>query len=582
FFANSQQTTTLPSSHVLGASSIPGSPLQNPQQFRNLSLSNTFVFGPQLVNQAQFGFHRTFSLVKQGEAFSFSDIVSIAPPFDNASPVIAVGGGINLGGNGQSVQFTQNTFVIQDNVFWTRGRHSVQFGGSLTRAQNNFEKFNLGGIVVFLDYPSFFISQAPLDPFLVEDLAGLPDRAWRALDASLYAQDSIKITPRLTVNLGFRYERLGNFGDMLGRNSTVDPSHVDPNPPDTGSLSGIVVSSNFPGTRPDGVLSSGNNLGIKGSGQNTLNPRIGFTWRLPGTERFLLRGGYGVYHQRASGQPYLQQVTSQPFGLLRAVVPNLTGGFDNPFPPDPGAFPQFVPYSPATALAVLTLDPNLRSPVFQRYSMNLQTQLAKDFILEVGYAGMRGTHLLIQRSVNQASLASASQAIRGETTNTVDNIQLRVPFEGWAASQMSFVQATGFAWYNSLEASLRKRFGHGLQFLASYTFSRDLSNTSDSTTAPNGGDVIGDQNDPRRNYGTDDFVRENRFVFSGLYEFPHLSGHRALIRHLAGGWKLAGVTTIQSGQRLTVNNQNLTNAFGITTDFAEITPGCRVNTGGSV
>ena len=70
-------------------------------------------------------------------------------------------------------------------------------------------------------------------------------------------------------------------------------------------------------------------------------------------------------------------------------------------------------------------------------------------------------------------LASASQAIRGETTNTVDNIQLRVPFEGWAASQMSFVQATGFAWYNSLEASLRKRFGHGLQFLASYTFSRE-------------------------------------------------------------------------------------------------------------
>jgi len=129
---------------------------------------------------------------------------------------------------------------------------------------------------------------------------------------------------------------------------------------------------------------------------------------------------------------------------------------------------------------------------------------------------------------------------------------------------------------------LRKRFGHGLQFLASYTFSRDLSNTSDSTTAPNGGDVIGDQNDPRRNYGTDDFVRENRFVFSGLYEFPHLRGHRALIRHLAGGWKLADVTTIQSGQRLTVNNQNLTNAFGITTDFAEITPGCRVNTGGSV
>ncbi len=581
FFANSQQSTTLPATHVLGASSIPGFPSQNPQQFCNLSLSNTYVISPVLVNQAQFGFHRTVAHVKQGEAFSFSDIGSIAPPFDDATPVIAVGGGINLGGNGQSVDFTQNTFVAQDNVFWTRGRHAMQFGGSLTHAQDNFERFKLGGILVFLDYPSLFIGQAPLDPFLVEDLAGLPDRAWRALDASFYAQDNFKVTSRLTLNLGFRYERLGDFGDELGRNSSVDPSRLDPNPPDEGSLAGIVVSSNFPGSRPDGVLSSGNNLGINGKGQDTLNPRVGFTWLLPGTDRFVLRGGYGVYHQRATGQPYLQQVTNQPFGLLRAVIPNFTGGFDNPFPPDPGPFPQFVPYSPSTSLAVLTLDPNLRPPVLQRYSLNVQSRWARDLVLEVGYAGMRGTHLLISRSVNQAALASPEKPIRGETTNTLDNIPLRVPFQGWSASQTSFVQSTGFSWYNSLEASLRKRFSHGLQFLASYTFSRSLSNTSDATTGVNGGDVMGDQNDPRRNYGPDSFVREHRFVFSGFYELPRFKGRNALLRHIAGGWSLAGVTTLQSGQKLTVIGENFNNAFGTVTDFAMFTPGCRVNTGGS-
>ncbi len=581
FFANSQQSTTLPATHVLGASSIPGFPSQNPQQFRNLSLSNTYMISPVLVNQAQFGFHRTVAHVKQGEVFSFADIGSVAPSFDDATPVIAVGGGINLGGNGQSVDFTQNTFVAQDNVFWTRGRHAMQFGGSLTHAQDNFERFKLGGILVFLDYPSFFIGQAPLDPFLVEDLAGLPDRAWRALDASFYAQDNFKVTSRLTLNLGFRYERLGDFGDELGRNSSVDPSRLDPNPPDEGSLAGIVVSSNFPGSRPDGVLSSGNNLGINGKGQDTLNPRVGFTWLLPGSDRFVLRGGYGVYHQRATGQPYLQQVTNQPFGLLRAVIPNFTGGFDNPFPPDPGPFPQFVPYSPSTSLAVLTLDPNLRPPVLQRYSLNVQSRWARDLVLEVGYAGMRGTHLLISRSVNQAALASPEKPIRGETTNTLDNIPLRVPFQGWSASQTSFVQSTGFSWYNSLEASLRKRFSHGLQFLASYTFSRSLSNTSDATTGVNGGDVMGDQNDPRRNYGPDSFVREHRFVFSGFYELPRFKGRNALLRHIAGGWSLAGVTTLQSGQKLTVIGENFNNAFGTVTDFAMFTPGCRVNTGGS-
>jgi hypothetical protein len=582
FFANSQQSTTLPTTHVLGASSIPGFPSQNPQRFRNFSLSHTFVFNPHLVNQAQFGFHRTFTRVLQSEPFSYSDIGVTAPSFDNATPVIAVGGGVNIGGNGQSVQLAQNTFVVQDNLFWTRGRHSFRFGGSLSRMQDNFTHFTLGGILVFLDYPSLFIGQAPLDPFLVEDLAGLSDRAWRVLDASAYVQDDYKVTSRLTLNLGFRYERLGAFGDSLGRNSTVDLSLLNPNPPAGGSLEGIVVSDNFPGTPPAGVVSSGNTFGIKGNGQNTLNPRLGFAWRLPGTERLVLRGGYGVYHQRASGQPYLQQVTNQPFGLLRAILPNLTAGFDNPFPPDPGPFPQFFPYSPSTQLSILTLDANVRPPILQRYSMNLQSQLTTDMVFQVGYAGMRGTHMLVVRTPNQAALASASNPIRGETTNTLANLTLRVPYQGWSINQMNFIQSTGFAWYNSLEASLRKRFSHGLQFLASYTFARDLSNTSNNTTGVNGGTVFGDQNDPRRNYGPDNFVREHRFVFSGVYELPALKGRRPLVRTVLGGWKLAGVTTIQSGQRLTVSDQNINSVYGVASDFAAITPGCEINKSGSV
>src|SRR5262249_49313506 len=154
--------TTLPAAHVLGANSIPGFPSQNPQQFRNLSLSETYLFSSALVNQAQFGYHRTSALVLQGQQFSFSDIGATAPSFDNETPVIAVGGGINLGGNGQSVRLIQNTFVFQDNLFWSHGRHQFQFGGSISRAQDNFSKFTLGGILVFLDYPSFFIGQAPL------------------------------------------------------------------------------------------------------------------------------------------------------------------------------------------------------------------------------------------------------------------------------------------------------------------------------------------------------------------------------------------------------------------------------------
>jgi hypothetical protein len=362
----------------------------------------------------------------------------------------------------------------------------------------------------------------------------------------------------------------------------MDPSAIDPNPPASGSLAGIVVSDNFPGTRPAGVTSSGNNLGIRGVGQNTLNPRVGFAWNLPGTERLVLRGGYGVYHQRTSGQPYLQQISNQPFGLEQEVAPNFFNGFANPFPPDPGAFPQFFPYSPSTALSPWILDLNLRPPVFQRYSLSLQTQIARDFVFEIGYAGMHGTRMLMVRDINEASLASAADPIRGETTNTVANVPLRVPYQGFSASTMNDIQSRGFAWYNSLQASLSKRFSHGLQFLAAYTFTRDLANVYGSTVGANGGTTVGDNNNLRADYGPDSFIRPQRFVFSAVYELPGPKDRRSLAGQLLGNWRLAGVTTIQSGHLLPVLNNSTTSAYGITNDFAEIAPGCASSTSGSV
>ncbi|MGH9642164.1 MAG: hypothetical protein ACRD3Q_07025, partial [Terriglobales bacterium] len=288
-----------------------------------------------------------------------------------------------------------------------------------------------------------------------------------------------------------------------------------------------------------------------------------------------------VYHQRATGQPYLQQLANQPFGLLRQVAPVVANDFSNPFPADPGAFPQFFAYSPSTSFSPIIIDPNLRPPVFQRYSLSLQAQIARDFVLEVGYAGMRGTHMLVQGDINQASLASVSNPIRGETTNTLANIPLRVPYEGFSAGSMSDIKSNGFAWYNALQASLSKRFGHGLQFLASYTWSRDLANVYGSSFQPNGGTLVGNQNDPRADYGPDAFVRPHRFVFSGVYQLPGPNNRHSLAGQALGGWSLAGVTTIQSGHLLPLLNNSATNVYGVVSDFAEIVPGCNVATSGS-
>jgi hypothetical protein len=172
-------------------------------------------------------------------------------------------------------------------------------------------------------------------------------------------------------------------------------------------------------------------------------------------------------------------------------------------------------------------------------------------------------------------LASPGNPIRGVTTNTASaaNIAARVPFQGFTSSGLTDIEPSGAAWYNALDVSLDKRFSHGLQFLASYTFARLLSTDSNSSNGANGGSATGDQNNPQQRYGPDAFVRDQRFVLSAIYTLPGPRNRRSLLGETLGGWQLGTVTTLQSGQRLTVTGTNSNNVFGITSDRGNIA-GC--------
>ena len=598
FFANSEATFTLPLPQTYG-NQLPGSPSKNPQNFRNFSLSHTYVFTPHLVNQAQIGFTRNFAGTDQSFPVTYSDLGVTAPGFDIARANISVFGGFDEGGNGQTVIIGQNNYIGQDTLSWVRGRHSLRFGGSLTNSQDNISQFAYGAYTVFLDYPGLMLGDAPLNPYASIDLAGVFQRAYRVWDGSLYAQDDIKITPKLTLNLGFRYERLGDVGEKAGRNANVDPSLIDANPNAAGSFAGIVVAHNFPGQIPDGVTRAGNDLAISGDGQNTWNPRIGFAWVLPGSDRFVLRGGYGIYRQRITGQPYFQLETNQPWGLYRQSVG--TAGFASPFGADPGAFPQFVPYTPplevapdqflaTSSLSPFALAQNLRPPMFQQYGLNLQAQITNSMVLQVGYSGSHGTHMLLYRNVNQALQATPDNPMRGVTDNTVDspitgalgNVPARVPYQGFVTLNQE--QSVGYSWYNALQVSFERRMTRGLQFLVSYTYAKDLTSVYSATTGANGGIQVGDSYNPNRDYGPDIFIRPHRFVFSYIYEIPGFKNSNAWVRGLLSNWTVAGVTTLQSGHLLPVLDANPFNVYtnGYSYDFGTVTPGCRYSKSGSV
>jgi hypothetical protein len=223
--------------------------------------------------------------------------------------------------------------------------------------------------------------------------------------------------------------------------------------------------------------------------------------------------------------------------------------------------------------------------MIHQFSLNSQGELKEGWLVELAYVGTRGTHLQRTRSLNQALNASLEDPIRGETSNTVANIPLRLPVMGIPADSLDEVESEGSSWYNGLEVSLTKRVSRGLQFLASYTFSKTLDTDGADINGTSAGTALtlGDQNSPRQRWGRASFDRTHRFVLSETWILP--SPASGFQRELLGGWELAAVATIQSGTALTIADTNANNVFGISEDRAQLSGKCtksQLVRGGSV
>ena len=295
----------------------------------------------------------------------------------------------------------------------------------------------------------------------------------------------------------------------------------------------------------------------------------------------MVRGGTAstIIGHQDRWDAFTESVVAAPFSLTRinTGLTNMAASFQAPFAepfPTAASFPMFVPYSPTTQSSVNALAPDFRPAMVQQFSLNVQGELAKDLLLEVGYVGTRGTHLQRLRSLNQALAASSENPIRGDSSNTLANIGSRVPIPGIRADSLREMESEGSSWYNALEASLTKRLGHGLQFLASYTFSKTLDTDGADINSTSSGNALtlGDQNSPRQRWGRASSDRTHRFIFSETWSLPSPSD--GLRRALLGGWDLASVVTIQSGSALTISDTSANNVFGISEDRAQLSGTC--------
>jgi Carboxypeptidase regulatory-like domain/TonB dependent receptor len=588
FFADDDETVTFPGNGLNPAGNIPGFPSPADSGFRVFSISHTHTFRNGWLNEAQFGYVRTRTSTEAQTPVKWSDVGAAEGEmsFNNELPSLKIAGSVSLA-SGFPRKITQNSFVFGDGLSFMHGAHTLRLGGSITRLQDNVDLIGLGSLVQFLSWPDFLLGLNATgngtkfsNVFASFDVFGLTYRAYRVWEGTGYAQDDYRIGKSLTINMGLRYERLGQFGDKLGRNTSFDFSKADANPPPFGSLAGYIVASNFPGALPPGVTRANNPFGNYGEGQNAIAPRIGFSWQfLPRVSAIVLRGGYGIYYSRPTGQAFYQNVFGAPYSEFRlnGGQANANASFQSPFAqpfPTPESFPMFPAYSPTTSTTIYALAPGFRPAMVQQYSLNLQTELHEGWLLEVGYVRARGIHLIRQRSANQALSASASDPIRGVTTDTIANIPLRVPVPGVPPDSLVLTESEGSSWYNGLEVSLTKRLSHGLQFLASYTFSKtlDTDGADINSTASGNALTLGDQNSPSQRWGRASFDRTHRFIFSETWDIPGPSS--GIQRDFLGGWELAAIVTIQSGSALTIADTNATNVFGISEDRAQLTGNC--------
>lgn len=545
-------------------------------------LSHTHVFNPDLINVARFGFMRFSGLGINAQPLMASDVGMATPSGLPETPGIVVNGMFTIGTAGEPVSFENtNSFIWQDTVSLTRGRHSFRMGAEVKRHELALNlPFVKDGFLFFLSFPDFLLGQSGTQNgsgvsnlFLSIGSSGNFRKDQRYTDLAGFLQDDIRVTSRLTVNAGLRYEFFGPPSEIHGELPTFDPRIAIGQVPASGSFSGYVLPANYKGPLPAGVLKTGTN-GLWSADYKDFAPRLGFSLRLLDRPILVLRGGYGIYYDQLSGDLVEQTVGQPPFSFKQSfsAAQNAAATFQQPYvpalPPD-SSFPNFLPRTPNGGLSLAAVGRNLTSPYVQQYNLNLQYELARDLVWQVGYVGAKTTHQAGCVEFNQAQIATAQHQVNGESTTTLQNVAQRSPFAGIAGG--SYICQTTFdSNYNALQTSVTKRLSHGLNLLGSYTWSKNLDFTSGSgsLSAFLLSFLTNDQTNPHQARGLADFDRKQRFVLSFVYAPPKLEMGPTLLRRALSQWQVSGESVLQSGLPVTATDSTAGSAYGNISGFS--------------
>ncbi len=488
---------------------VPGFGNDVPRRAQNAAASHTHTFTPNLLNELRLGVDRVSAGVfQQNIDDNLNQQVGLptisSNPRDNGLSQISVNGFSTLGDEPNNPQHSASTiYQALDTLTWAHGRHLVKAGVDLRWLQQNaFRDEESRGFLEFLGFTGNALAEMLLGLPSLTGVARL-DNAEHLRTHSEYGfvEDTWRARPNLTLTLGLRYEYNSPPVDAMNRANLYDPA--------TQSLV-QVGTGGIPrgGSEPD---------------RNNFAPRAGLAWR-PGHAHMVVRTGYGIYYDQSSlatgeglyfNPPYFNLQVFFPFGQIPLSLSD----------PYPANFPIPVPPS------ALSIQKNLRTAYTQQWNVSLQQEIGRDAVLEVAYAGTKGTKLLGARDMNQALPSPAAENPR--------------PVQQFA--DIDVLESRGDSIYHSLQWRFQQSLHHGLTALASYTWSKSIDDGSSFFSSAGDANFPQNSYDTRAERGLSNFDMRQRFSLSYSYDLPLGKGR------LRSGWQTFGIWTFQTGRPFTVD-----------------------------
>lgn len=543
------------------------------QQTQNIAANLTSTFRPTLVNEFHAGVNRVdapFDCVNRGfDRFSKPDAFGAATDY-SISGIVGIGCQPLFDSNGQNRR--TGTWTLSDSLTWVKGRHTVKFGGDVRLIyENGFNAFGTRPSVSFDAFTTFnapivnLNPNRPCDPNtgancggtqiqnMASGLLGLVDiisqsqyfdqsgtrqpadfRDFRWHEYDVFAQDSWKLLPNLTIDFGMRYQYNSVPWES---NNNLSALFADP-----------------AGTAPFTFSIVGPGTGHPLFNNDALNfePRFGFAWDPFKRGKTSIRGGYGIFHDRIFGNLINNSSTNPPFQQSFQDFP----GDILPNVPTPAVQKPTKTINEGDFLSGASIyDKDFKVPASQNWNFGVQQEVWKDVTVEVNYVGTHGTresrvvdgnppqpalvNQLLAKGASPASLQFTALYLGGAVNNT-------------AFFQPAVVKTIGNSTYQGLQSKVTKRFSHGLQIQGAYTWSHAIDDASDPLVA-----AAGNRSFPRNSLnlheerGDSDFDIRHRLALNYIYELPFGKGRQfanhGVVGRVLEGWDVSGISAFQSG-----------------------------------